>query len=114
MVTPPPIENRKLIITKEEIRVADSNMKDNRAPGPGVLPAELLNYGPEGVLEVLTNLFNKCLEKGKMPAEWKMGYLVSTFKKGNRKDPRNYRGITVGSSIGRVYSIHSSRKNVFI
>jgi hypothetical protein len=39
-----------------------------------------------------------------MPVEWKRGYLVSLFKKGNRKDPRNYRGITLGSSTGRVYT----------
>jgi hypothetical protein len=29
---------------------------------------------------------------------------VSLFKKGNRKDPRNDRGISVGSSIGRGYT----------
>jgi hypothetical protein len=29
---------------------------------------------------------------------------VSIFKKANTKYPRNYRGITVGSSTGRVYT----------
>jgi hypothetical protein len=29
---------------------------------------------------------------------------VSISKKGNRNDPRNYRGVIVGSSIGRVYT----------
>jgi hypothetical protein len=59
MTTHPPCEDRKLIITKEEVRVAVSNLKNNKAPGPGELPAELLKYryGPEGVLEELTGLF---------------------------------------------------------
>jgi hypothetical protein len=51
MATPPLRKDRKLIITKEEVMVAVSNLKNNKAPGPGELPAELLKYGPEGVLE---------------------------------------------------------------
>jgi hypothetical protein len=31
MATPPPLEDRKLIITKEEVRVTVNNMKNNRA-----------------------------------------------------------------------------------
>jgi hypothetical protein len=48
MTNPPPRQDRKLTITKEEVRVAVSNLKNNKAPGPGELPAELM-YGPEGL-----------------------------------------------------------------
>ena len=39
-----------------------------------------------------------------VPTYWSEGLIVSSFKKGDRKDPGNYRGITLQSVIGKLYS----------
>jgi hypothetical protein len=71
-------------------------MENNRALGPGALPAELLEYSPEGVLEELTSLFNKCLEKVKCQQNGKQDtYCLYSEKErfqASEKLQRNYCG----------------------
>ena len=44
-----------------------------------------------------TNLFNE-------PESWTTGLVIPIFKKGDPTDPSNYRGITLVSSLGKVYT----------
>ena len=34
---------------------------------------------------------------------WREGLIVNIFKKGDREDPANYRGITLLSVVGKVF-----------
>ena len=48
----------------------------------------------EKCLKSLTNIFNDILFKDKLPEEWMLSSLVSTFKgKGDPLNPNSYRGI---------------------
>ena len=38
------------------------------------------------------------------PSYWREGLIVSSFKKGYREDPGNYRGITLLNVLGKLYS----------
>ena len=38
-----------------------------------------------------------------VPPKWREGLIVNLFKKGNREDPGNYRGITLLSVVGKVF-----------
>ena len=38
-----------------------------------------------------------------MPMKWREGLIVSLFKKGDKEDPGNYRGITLLSVVGKVF-----------
>lgn len=55
------------------------------------------------MIEILTEIFNDCLRGEEVPKEWKLANISPIFKKGNRKDCNNYRGISVTSSLGRLY-----------
>ena len=35
--------------------------------------------------------------------QWREGLIVNIFKKGDREDPANYRGITLLSVVGKVF-----------
>ena len=37
-----------------------------------------------------------------VPRQWRDGLIVNIFKKGDREDPGNYRGITLLSVVGSV------------
>jgi hypothetical protein len=91
-------------ITKREIYEALRRTKNGRAPGPGNIPIELVKHSPGGIMDIIQDIFNRCLiDAEQVPEEWKLGYMSSIYKKGSRTDCRNYRGINVTASIGRLY-----------
>ena len=45
----------------------------------------------------LTTIFNKSLEEGTIPLEWKIAEVSAIFKKGNKTEPGNYRPVSLTS-----------------
>ena len=44
-----------------------------------------------------------------VPKEWREGFIVNLFKKGDKEEPGNYRSITVvGKVIGRAFGPEKS------
>jgi Reverse transcriptase (RNA-dependent DNA polymerase) len=91
-------------ITLAEIKSTLRKMKNKKAAGPGNIPIELVKYAPDILLERLVFLYNKCLLQGEnVPKEWNLAYISSIYKKGDKKQCKNYRGISVTSTLGRLY-----------
>ncbi|XP_046662938.1 uncharacterized protein LOC124355828 [Homalodisca vitripennis] len=57
----------------------------------------------EVVIEYLVTLFQKCLDGEEIPKEWKIAHISSLYKKGDKKNCENYRGLSVTASTGRLY-----------
>lgn len=53
--------------------------------------------------EILTKICTLAWNEGKIPNDWKIGVIVPIFKKGNKRDCNNYRGITLLSIASKVY-----------
>ena len=68
--------------------------------GSDGLVGELLKYGGSGMVYLLV-LVIWCEET--VPKQWREGLTVNLFKKGDREDPGNYRGITLLSVVGKVF-----------
>ena len=64
---------------------------------------ELLKYGGMGMVDLLEQLFSVIWQEEIVPRQWKEGFIVNIFKKGDREDPANYRGITLLSVVGSVF-----------
>lgn len=52
---------------------------------------------------MVTTIINRCLNGHPCPDQWKLAYISSIHKKGSKKDPNNYRGISVTSTMSRLY-----------
>jgi len=78
-------------------------MKNGRAAGPGDIPIELIKSGGQKLLEMITILLNKIINRGKVPEEWKVAIVTSIHKKGDKRKCENYRGISVTSTFSRIY-----------
>lgn len=53
----------------------------------------------------LLKLFNAVFRSGHYPNIWSESFICPLFKSGDKKNPENYRGIAINSSIGKVFNI---------
>ena len=59
-------------------------------------------YGSR-MVDLLEQLFSVIWQEEIVPMKWREGLIVNIFKKGDREDPANYRGITLLSVVGKVF-----------
>ena len=91
-------------ITSNEIQKAISQLKQNRSGGPDGFLNELFIHGSTELLPYLLELFNKILIVGYFPEVWSEGYIVPIHKKGKLDDVNNFRGITLLSTLGKLFT----------
>ena len=97
------VRNQMTPVTIDEVKKAIKTMKGNKAAGPGGVPIELYKNAPDVTIQYLTTLFQKCLDGEEIPVEWKIAQISSLYKKGDKKNCANYRGLSVTASTGRLY-----------
>ena len=55
------------------------------------------------MLPIYTSLFNIILDSGNIPSDWTRGIILPIYKnKGSKRDPTNYRPITLLSCLGKL------------
>ena len=103
-------------ITYNEVKNTIKELKTNKAHGVDLIINEFLKNAPDKVIQIITKLFNLVLETGIIPTSWTIGAIRPIFKnKGDRNDPNNYRGITLLSCFGKLFTcIINKRLGSFI
>ena len=91
-------------ISEEEIDFAIKKLKLNKAPGCDKILNEVLKTGKDIIKGHLLELFNRILSSGKYPTLWSFGLIVPIHKKDGRSKAENYRGITLLSALGKLFT----------
>ena len=91
-------------ITIKEIELIIDSLKSGKSEGNDGIGNEMLKKSKLVLVPLLEKLFNKLLETGIFPNEWCRAIIVPVHKKGNRENPNNYRGISLLSSISKVFT----------
>ena len=91
-------------ITLAEVKYVVKAIKNNKSAGSDGIVGELIKYGGKPMYEMLLTLFNLVWKNEYVPSYWREGRIVSLFKKGDKEDPGNYRGITLLNVVGKLYS----------
>lgn len=91
-------------ISLDEIREAVNQTKTGKSGGPDLLLNEFLKHGFDVCLQVFHTLFNKIFGYGYFPKSWAEGYIIPLHKKGSINDVKNYRGITLLSTLGKLFT----------
>lgn len=91
-----------MYITQDMIKSKILKLQDGKAPGDdGIIPVFLKNI-VDVIVEPLTEIFNKSIEEGIIPQDWKVANVTPIFKKGSKQDPGNYRPVSLTSHIGKL------------
>ena len=81
-----------------------ARIKSGKAAGEDeIIPEMLKALTGEGILW-LTRVCQVAWKLGKTPREWQTGVIIPIFRKGDRKQCTNYRGISLLSLPGKVYA----------
>ena len=101
-------------ISIAEISGAIGKLKNKKSCGPDGILNEMLKAGHSLLLPLLEKCFNLILSSGKFPDPWRCSFLTPVHKRGDTSKPENYRGIAVGSNLGKLFcSILNKRLSCF-
>ena len=85
-----------------EVEEAVKKLKSGKAPDIDNITAELLNSDIEFSTMKIHELLSKIWKFEVIPEAWKKGLIIKLPKKGNLKDCKNSRGITLLSLVGKI------------
>ena len=92
------------IPTMDEMARAIAGLKDGKAPGEDGIPAEVWKHGGDNLFSRLHQLITNDWEVGSVPQAWKGASIVTIYKKGDRTDCGNNRGISLLSIAGKIFA----------
>ncbi|KAK2705998.1 hypothetical protein QYM36_016128 [Artemia franciscana] len=99
--------------SRDEVIHAIKLLKNNKSPGIDELPAELLKALPEVAIDELYNLLTDVWVNEYIPEEWRTSVIIPVFKKGDRADYTNYRGISlILNSAKELPPPYSFKRNI--
>ena len=97
-----------------DLENALKKLKNNKSPGFDNVLNEFLKLNTPLFKEVLLYIFNALFNNGYFPEAWSIGLIIPIFKKGDPDLPENYRGITLLSCVGKLFtSLINTRLNVW-
>jgi hypothetical protein len=87
-----------------EIQEHITKLANNKSPGESGVPAEALKALPPDGIEYVHTLLQDYWDSHSDYEEWQTALLQVLYKKGDRKEPTNYRGIVLQDAFARLLS----------
>jgi hypothetical protein len=84
--------------SSSEVKIAIEKLKRYKSPGTDQIPAELIQTGGDTLRSEIHKLINCIWDKEELPEQWKESIIIPIYKKGDRTDCSNYRGISLLST----------------
>ena len=91
-------------ILDSEVIWAVKELKCGKSCGEDLVLNEFFIHGKDHLVEFITPLFNFIFDSGHFPDQWSNGLLVPLHKFGNYSSPNNFRGITLLSMLGKLFT----------
>jgi len=82
-----------------EVELAIGKLKIHKSPGVDQIPTELIKAGGRTICNAVHKLIISILNKEELPEEWKESIIVPIYKKGDKTDCNNYRGISLQNFV---------------
>ena len=92
-----------LSLSELEVEILLTSLDTNKATGSDEIPARLLKETASIIVPSICKLFNKSLEQGTVPQDWKLANVVPVYKKGDKEHTENYRPVSLLPIISKVF-----------
>jgi len=79
--------------TQEEAKEAIRKLRACKTPGIDGVTSEMIKSGGSELIKILHNLIIEIWKKEEMPKDWRVSLICPKYKKGDKKNCNNYRGI---------------------
>ena len=87
-----------------EVEKAIKNLKCGKASGVDEIRPEMLKYGGIVALQWLHRIIERSWAEGQIPEDWNKAIIAPIYKKGNKTECGNFRGISLLSVPGKIYA----------
>ena len=92
----------ELRVTPDAVTKLLNKLNKDKAQGPDKIPPRVLKELSVPLGIPLSILFNKSLDEGQLPQEWRSAEVTAIFKKGTKSSPGNYRPVSLTSVLCKV------------
>jgi len=87
-----------------KVEMAIEKLKRHKSPGIVQIPADLTDARGRTFRSEVHKLINSTWNKEELPEEWKESIIVPIYKKGDKTDCSNHRGISLLSTTYKILS----------
>ncbi|XP_055585007.1 uncharacterized protein LOC129737869 [Uranotaenia lowii] len=92
-------------VDEDTILKASVKLKHSYSAGPDGIPATFLKRCISHMLTPIKRIFQASLNTSTFPSIWKEAYMFPVYKKGDRKNVNNYRGISALCAIAKLFEL---------
>ena len=93
----------EVLFTTEKVLKKLKSLNISKAAGPDEIPAILLKKTADYFAPILAKLFQKSYQNSEVPLGLKEANITPIHKGGSKKDPSNYRPISITPIIAKIY-----------
>ena len=87
------------IITENEIQSCINKLKNHKAPGPDNILNEYIKISADILMPIQPDFFHRAISR-----YWSQCLIILIHKEGDKMNPDNYRGITLLSCFGKLFT----------
>ena len=92
----------EIIIDTKTVEDRLSKLRADKSTGADDLSPRLLKEIQKEIIKPTVYIWNKSLEEGDVPYDWKISNVCPIFKKGSRSKASNYRPVSLTSQMGKL------------
>ena len=92
----------RLHVSETAVRAALMSVPVNKACGPDNISARIIVECADELVVPMTKICNASISSGVFPERWKQASIIPIFKKGDKKNPSNYRSVSLLPLFGKI------------